>query len=61
MGLDKSPNPNGLNMKSYQQFWDLIRAYITNACRGWLASKTFPLSLVETLVVLILKVENHNQ
>lgn len=58
MHPDKSPRPDGLNPAFYQHFWELYGKDIFLACCYWLEVGNFPLSLNDTNIVLIPKIDN---
>ena len=58
MHAEKSPGPDGLNLRFYQRFWPLIGDQIFSAASQWLSSGAFSLCLNNTLIVLIPKCEN---
>ncbi|XP_050233384.1 uncharacterized protein LOC126681873 [Mercurialis annua] len=55
MHPDKSLGPDGLNPAFFQKFWDIVGSDVIKACDQFMLSGTLPISINDTLVILIPK------
>ncbi|KAK8363384.1 hypothetical protein V6Z11_A03G161200, partial [Gossypium hirsutum] len=61
MQPDKSPRPNGLcSSPFFSEIWKIIGNNVVCMCTSWVTSGSFPLTLMNTLIILILKVRHLN-
>lgn len=58
MHSDKAPGLDVLNPVFFQKFWSIVDGDIILACNIWLQAGTFPSSLPNTTIIMILKISD---